>query len=236
MRSIAAALLCAALCAAAAAAPERPGNERSLALDRTPGAQSGESAAVAALLDSVDAELAASRPLKALALLERALRIEPRNAGLWHYLGIANLALGHYAQAEAMAAKSRSLAGGNRTLRTRNAELTAAALRAQGKPVPVAGREVAGLAARAERNPRLEPAATYVDRGDRYEPRSRASPRPARPFADSAPLLGLRRASPARQDREKTGTERVRRERAEPRVPQAGRRFVRRYGPNGFEL
>ena len=221
MKSIAAVLLSGAFCAVAAestAAPERPGNEpqTGFAVDRAP-VRSGESAAVAALLDSVDQELAAERPEQALALLERALRIEPRNAALWHYLGLANLELGHYARAEAMAAKSRSLAGGNRTLRTRNAGLTAAALRAQGKPMVAGSRDLPSLASRTELEPRLEPAVTYVDRGNRYASQGRAEQRRLRPSVEHTPQPAARAASARRPTREAAGTSRARRERAERR-------------------
>jgi len=207
MKSIAAALLLGASCVAAAesmAAPERPGEETASgsAAARAATPRNGESAAVAALLDSVDRELAAARPAQALSLLERALRIEPQNPALWHYLALANLELGNYAQAEAMAAKSQNLSGGNRTLRTRNAGLMASAQRALGKPVLATSRDLASLASRergTELDTRLEPATTYVDRGNRNETQSRTAQRVLRasaeralPQADRAPSAGRR--------------------------------------------
>ena len=77
----------------------------------------GQNPAVLALLETAERELAAGRPEQASALLERALRIEPRNPTVWHYLGLASLELGNTAQADAMAAKSRSLVAGDRGLR-----------------------------------------------------------------------------------------------------------------------
>ena len=73
----------------------------------------GQNPAVLALLETAERELGAGRPEQASALLERALRIEPRNPTAWHYLGLAHLELGHTTQAEAMAAKSRSLVAGD---------------------------------------------------------------------------------------------------------------------------
>jgi Tfp pilus assembly protein PilF len=51
---------------------------------------------------------------------ERALRIEPRNALLWHYLAQVRLQQGKLDQAESLAAKSDTLAGSNRPLRGSN--------------------------------------------------------------------------------------------------------------------
>jgi tetratricopeptide (TPR) repeat protein len=221
MRSIAVALSIGALCAVAAdstAAPERPGDaaQAGVALDRSAAARTGESAAVAALLDTVDRELAAERPAQALALLERALRIEPRNAALWHYLGLANLALGNHAQAEAMAAKSHSLAAGNRTLRTRNARLTTAALRAQGKPVLSAGRDAPRWESGGPLDAQIEPAAAYAGARDVYERPNRAEQR-RRTLSMASPSQSRARAGAEAPQTRESGIERARRERAVPR-------------------
>lgn len=222
MRPISLALLLGALCAVATqsiAAPERPSDasRAGQAVERLAAARGGESAAVAALLDSVDRELAAERPQQALALLERALRIEPVNPALWHYLGLANLALGNHAQAEAMAAKSHSLAGGSRTLTARNAELTATALRAQGKPVSPASREWPSVASRTAAGTQLEPAVAYVDARDRYARQSLTAQRAPRSI-ERTPRPAVRTPSAARPARGDYGTERVRRQRAAPRA------------------
>jgi tetratricopeptide (TPR) repeat protein len=171
MKSIASLLVLSLLCAVAAdaaAAPELPGGAQlgARAFGRSAATRGGESAAVAALVDAAEREFAGSRPAEAAAPLERALRIEPRNAALWHYLGLVYLELGNYTQAEAMAAKSRSLAGSNRTLRALNARLTAAALRAQGKSVPPPS-DAPLLASRTPPDTTFEPAAAYVDRDTR---------------------------------------------------------------------
>lgn len=75
--------------------------------------------AVIALLDSARAELDAGRPPAAAAALERALRIEPRNAFIWHELARVRLSENRYDQAINLALKSNSLATTN-SLRARN--------------------------------------------------------------------------------------------------------------------
>jgi tetratricopeptide (TPR) repeat protein len=84
----------------------------------------GRSAAALSLLETAKQELSTGQPEQAAALIERALRIDPSNPTLWHYLGLARRELGDTAQADAMAAKSQSLAGTDRALRARNAATT----------------------------------------------------------------------------------------------------------------
>ncbi|HHW77828.1 MAG TPA: tetratricopeptide repeat protein, partial [Xanthomonadaceae bacterium] len=96
--------------------------------------------AVAALLDSADKYVKSNQLDKAGASLERALRIEPRNAGIWHDLAQIRLHQGQYQQAESLASKSSNLAGGNRALQSRNWKLIASARKAAGN---VAGAEEA---------------------------------------------------------------------------------------------
>lgn len=88
--------------------------------------------AVVALLDSAASYVNAGELEKAAAALERALRIEPRNAGIWHDLGQIRLHQRQYEQAESMASKSNSLAGNDRVLQARNWRLIAVARRAMG--------------------------------------------------------------------------------------------------------
>jgi len=88
------------------------------------------SPAASALLESAAQDLHAGQLDRAAATLERALRIEPRNPAILHYLGQTRLQQGQYQQAEALAAKSNTLAGRNHNLRERNAWLTAEARRA----------------------------------------------------------------------------------------------------------
>ena len=76
--------------------------------------------AVVALLDRAHSQSAAGELEQAGASLERALRIEPRNALLWQKLARVRLDLGLYRQAESLAAKSNGFAAGNRILRGEN--------------------------------------------------------------------------------------------------------------------
>ncbi len=79
-----------------------------------------DNAAVVSLADSARSDTQAGNFATATASLERALRIEPRNAGLWQELARVRMAEGHYQQAEAMAQRSNSWAGDNNALRAEN--------------------------------------------------------------------------------------------------------------------
>lgn len=50
---------------------------------------------------------------KAESLLERSVRIEPRNPALWNYMAKLRLEQGRHQEAEGLAAKSSALASGN---------------------------------------------------------------------------------------------------------------------------
>lgn len=76
--------------------------------------------AVIALVQSARQDAAAGRLPAAAANLERALRIEPRNAVLWHELARVNLHQGQAEQAAQFASKSNTFAGDNSTLRASN--------------------------------------------------------------------------------------------------------------------
>lgn len=82
-----------------------------------------ETTAVAGLMESARADTAAGRLPNAAATLERALRIEPRNARLWHDLAQVRLRQRDYAQAESLAARSNTLAGSDSDLRAANQRL-----------------------------------------------------------------------------------------------------------------
>lgn len=112
---------CTALAASAAERPLRP-----------------ESPVVRALVESASRDLAAGRTEQAAATLERAQRIEPGNPVIVHYLGQVRLRQGNYPQAEALAAKSDVLSGGDRTLRERNVWLINAAREAAVQGLPPA--------------------------------------------------------------------------------------------------
>jgi len=66
------------------------------------------------------------------ALLERALRIEPHNAVLWHYLARMRLKQGRFEQASGLAFKSSSLTHNDQRLEAENWRVVAHARRALG--------------------------------------------------------------------------------------------------------
>lgn len=88
--------------------------------------------AVVALLDHAGQYATAGELERAAASLERALRIEPQNAGLWHDLAALRLEQRQYGQAESLAAKSNALAAGDDRLRALNWRLIAQARRSRG--------------------------------------------------------------------------------------------------------
>lgn len=90
--------------------------------------------AVVALLDRARLDTEAGQRDAAGASLERALRIEPRNAWLWHELAQLRQAQGQYAQAISLAQKSSSFAGRDRRLRALNWRVIGNARIAQGNP------------------------------------------------------------------------------------------------------
>lgn len=83
--------------------------------------------AVAKLLAKAERQEYQAHWEQAAALLERALRIKPRNARLWHRLAKIRLQQGRYAMAESLAQKSNALAKDDETLKRGNAELIDAA-------------------------------------------------------------------------------------------------------------
>ncbi|MCF6256991.1 MAG: tetratricopeptide repeat protein [Gammaproteobacteria bacterium] len=96
------------------------------------GATQDAGRAVSTLLAKVDTQESQAQWERAAALLERALRIEPRNAELWHRLAKVRLQQGRYGMAESLAQKSNTLAKDNEALKRRNAELIEIARRAVG--------------------------------------------------------------------------------------------------------
>ena len=106
------------------------------------------SSAVQSLLRSAE-EQERSRDLAgAVGTLERALRIEPRNAHLWHRLAGLRFQQGRYSQAAGLAEKSLALAGGDNGLKRDNWRLIADSKRADGDE---AGARVAERKARLVR-------------------------------------------------------------------------------------
>jgi predicted Zn-dependent protease len=81
--------------------------------------QSGNKAVIA-LVDRARLDTGAGKREAAGSSLERALRIEPRNAWLWHELAQLRVTQGQYAQAISLAQKSNSFAGRDRRLQALN--------------------------------------------------------------------------------------------------------------------
>jgi predicted Zn-dependent protease len=94
-------------------------------------AQRPQSPAVVALLDTAERQANSGDLESAAASLERAIRIDPRNAVLWYHLATVRLAQGDAQAAEQLATKSTSLAPGNSVQQARNWELIARARQAQ---------------------------------------------------------------------------------------------------------
>jgi Tfp pilus assembly protein PilF len=83
-------------------------------------------------METARADAASGNLASAAASIERALRIEPRNARLWHELARLRLKQGQYAQAENVAARSNSWASDDRALRAENWRLIAESRKARG--------------------------------------------------------------------------------------------------------
>lgn len=94
-------------------------------------AQRGAGPAVVALLERARQEDGKGQTQQAVATLERALQIEPRNSQLYRQLAVLRLKLGQAEQAEGLALKSNSLAGNDRQLQARNWRLVAECRRAR---------------------------------------------------------------------------------------------------------
>jgi tetratricopeptide (TPR) repeat protein len=97
-----------------------PGRAKSRHLPPTNGA-------VLALLERADEFQRTGEAGQEAATIERALRIEPNNAALWHRLAAARLQQGQPQQAEQLALKSNSLSGGDKRLQALNWALVAEA-------------------------------------------------------------------------------------------------------------
>lgn len=90
------------------------------------------SGAVKGLLQKADKQRQAGDRMGAASSLERALRIEPRNAHLWNRLARVRLEQKQFSQAADLAAKSNSLAASDRWLRQDNWRLISQAKRGSG--------------------------------------------------------------------------------------------------------
>ena len=82
-----------------------------------------KNSATLALLGTAKRQTEAGDLEAAAAVIERALRIEPANPGLWHQLAKIRFAQGQYSTAINLAAKSNSYARRNSELISRNRQL-----------------------------------------------------------------------------------------------------------------
>ena len=114
--------------------PFPPAEERAPDMTRIPEATTAQPSgpAVVALLDDAAVRERDGDYDKAIAVLERAVRIEPRNALVWHRLARVNLRHGDASQAEMMAKKSAQFAGNDQRLQAANWRLIASARRQRG--------------------------------------------------------------------------------------------------------
>ncbi|MGB1800978.1 MAG: tetratricopeptide repeat protein [Gammaproteobacteria bacterium] len=87
---------------------------------------------IAALINDAEQYSNQGKTEQAVATIERALRIEPKNALLWHQLAAVRVQQQKWQQAIVMARKSNALAGANRRLKSDNWALIAAAYDALG--------------------------------------------------------------------------------------------------------
>lgn len=116
-----------------------PVEERDHAPPAEPG-KSGESprpdkaphSALARLHDDARQQLHSGQYPTAVSTLERALRIAPRDAGLWQSLAEVRLQQRRFEMARNLAAKSNSLAAGDKRLQAQNWRIIAQSHQAQG--------------------------------------------------------------------------------------------------------
>lgn len=88
--------------------------------------------AVVALLDTAQRQSSHGHPDRAAATLERAVKIEPRNARLWQQLARLRLQQGKWSLAENLASKSSALATNEPDIQIQNWRLIAEARGRQG--------------------------------------------------------------------------------------------------------
>jgi tetratricopeptide (TPR) repeat protein len=91
-----------------------------------------DNAAVLALVTQARTDSSEAKYTAAAAGIERALRIEPRNPRLWQELAQVRLAQGDPEQAEGLAKRANTLAGGDRHLQAASWRLISAARSARG--------------------------------------------------------------------------------------------------------
>ncbi len=101
-------------------APEEPARSATVPPPEYTDAQTTTHPAVLALLSEATQQETSGDPEIAAAKLERALRIEPRNAVLWHHLAAVRLRQGQTQLAVSLAQKSNSFAAHDSELVERN--------------------------------------------------------------------------------------------------------------------
>lgn len=101
----------------------------------TVNSSSNANAAVTSLVSSADNSIKHGDYKTASAAIERALRLDPKNADLWHRLAQVRLRQSEYAQVESLSLKSNALSNGNKPLMTRNWSLISKARRLRGDGV-----------------------------------------------------------------------------------------------------
>jgi len=111
LKIIVAVAACTLLFSACSIAPKSPTDEIDTII---PGGQqirpgAATSPAIRHLIEKARQASKRGRMSQADSFLERAIRIEPNNPLLWHYLAKLQLYQGHYQRAEGLAAKSSSL-------------------------------------------------------------------------------------------------------------------------------
>ncbi|MDX1519078.1 MAG: hypothetical protein R3318_03070 [Gammaproteobacteria bacterium] len=89
---------------------------------------------VLAFLDEAETLAASGDSQRAIASLERGIRIKPKDPWLWHQLGVMKLRTGEWLDAISIAEKSNSLAGNNRQLLIGNWLVIADANESLGNP------------------------------------------------------------------------------------------------------
>jgi Flp pilus assembly protein TadD len=88
--------------------------------------------AVASLMDQARTEASAGRLGNAAASMERAIRLEPKNARLWQELARVRLNQRDYVQAEHVAMKANTLTRGDYAVRAENWNIIAQSREARG--------------------------------------------------------------------------------------------------------
>jgi len=107
-------------------APQAPATSKPSPPAPPPGPEhTPQQPAVVALLDEAERYDALGQRDQAAASLERALRIQPRDATLWHRLARIRFAQGQLQQAQTLAARSNALAGNDHRLKAANWHLIA---------------------------------------------------------------------------------------------------------------